>query len=60
MLITALDETAWLVNMRGVDVDYNPIFVSYGLVTPKEATLFVDAAKARSSTVLAVTCGCHP
>ena len=46
MLITALDETAWLFNMRGGDVNYNPIFVSYGLVTPKETTLFVDAAKA--------------
>jgi len=47
VLITALDETAWLFNMRGGDVDYNPIFVSYGLVTAKEATLFVDGAKAR-------------
>ncbi len=47
VLITALDETAWLFNMRGGDVDYNPIFVSYGLVTAKEATLFVDEAKAR-------------
>ncbi len=49
VLITALDETAWLFNMRGGDVSYNPIFVSYGLVTPKETTLFVDAAKACSS-----------
>ena len=48
VLITALDETAWLFNMRGGDVDYNPIFVSYGLVTAKEATLFVDAAKVRA------------
>ena len=49
MLITALDETAWLFNMRGGDVSYNPIFVSYGIVTPKEASLFVDAAKACAS-----------
>ena len=48
VLITALDETAWLFNMRGGDVDYNPIFVSYGLVTAKDTSLFVDAAKARA------------
>ena len=53
VLITALDETAWLFNMRGGDVDYNPIFVSYGLVTAKEASLFVDAAKARASLIVA-------
>lgn len=45
VLITALDETAWLFNMRGSDVDYNPVFVSYGIVTAKDATLFVDPAK---------------
>ena len=54
VLVTALDETAWLFNMRGGDVDYNPIFVSYGLVTAKEATLFVDAAKARPRVFAAV------
>ena len=44
-MITALDETAWLFNMRGNDVDYNPVFVSYGIVTAKDATLFVNPAK---------------
>ena len=45
VLITALDETAWLFNLRGNDVDFNPVFVSYGIITAKEATLFVDPAK---------------
>ena len=56
MLITALDETAWLFNMRGGDVNYNPIFVSYGLVSAKEAFLFVDAVKVRVTTYSRSTC----
>lgn len=36
---------AWLLNLRGADVDYNPIFISYVIVTPDAATLYVDSAK---------------
>ena len=39
------DEVAWLFNLRGGDVPYNPVFLSYGLVTPDTAVLYVDAAK---------------
>ncbi len=45
MLVTMLDEVAWLANLRGSDVDYNPVTVSYMLVTKENATLFVDEDK---------------
>ncbi|AVR94684.1 aminopeptidase P family protein [Pseudoduganella armeniaca] len=40
-LISTLDDIAYLFNLRGADVSYNPIFVSHALVTPERATLFV-------------------
>lgn len=43
--VTMLDEVAWLLNLRGGDVAYNPVFLSYVLVTTDSATLYVDAAK---------------
>jgi Xaa-Pro aminopeptidase len=45
LLVTGLDEVAWLLNLRGGDVAYNPVFVSYVLVTPEGATLYVDSDK---------------
>ena len=45
MLVTMLDEIAWLTNLRGCDVDYNPVVVSYMLVTNDSATLFVGSEK---------------
>ena len=36
---------AWLLNLRGGDVPYNPVFVSYALLTAETAALYVDAAK---------------
>ena len=33
MLLTALDDIAWLLNLRGSDVPYNPVFYSYVLIT---------------------------
>ncbi len=41
MLVTMLDEVAWLTNLRGTDVDYNPVVVSYLLVTAADAKLFI-------------------
>lgn len=38
-LVTALDETAWLLNLRGGDVRYTPVFLSYMLITKKRALL---------------------
>lgn len=45
MAVTMLDEIAWLTNLRGEDVQYNPVLVSYMLVTMECATLFVCAQK---------------
>lgn len=44
-IITALDDVAWTLNLRGADVDYNPVFMGYIIVASKEATLYVDTAK---------------
>ncbi len=40
-IITVLDEIAWLCNIRGTDVEYNPLVLSYAIVTEKEITLFL-------------------
>ncbi|GAB4814313.1 hypothetical protein N2152v2_001359 [Parachlorella kessleri] len=45
LLVTMLDEVAWLLNLRGADVAYNPVFVSYVIVTPSGATLYIDEPK---------------
>lgn len=45
MLAAALDDIAWTLNLRGTDVHCNPVFVSYLLITPERATLFVDDCK---------------
>jgi len=44
-MVASLDEVAWLLNLRGADVECNPVFLSYVLVGPETATLFVDPAK---------------
>lgn len=45
MIVSMLDEIAWLFNLRGNDIPYNPVFFSYASVTPTGATLFVDESK---------------
>lgn len=45
MLVTMLDEVAWLTNLRGSDVEYNPVVVAYMIVTLDNAVLFVDERK---------------
>ncbi len=45
ILISHLDEIAWLLNLRGSDVHCNPVFVSYVLLTLNEVTLFIDSDK---------------
>ncbi len=45
MLVSALDDIAWALNLRGSDVHCNPVFVAYLLLSTREATLFVDKAK---------------
>lgn len=45
MIISALDEIAWLLNIRGNDVEYNPVVISYVVLEADKCTLFVDENK---------------
>lgn len=45
LLVTALDDIAWVLNLRGNDVHCNPVFVAYLLLTQSEAVLFTMASK---------------
>ncbi|WP_104721785.1 aminopeptidase P family protein [Helicobacter mesocricetorum] len=44
-LVSTLDDIAWICNLRGSDVPYNPVFLSYLIVSKEEAILFVDEQK---------------
>lgn len=43
--MTMLDEVAWLFNVRGKDVDYNPVGIAYGLITPSEVFFYAIGEK---------------
>ena len=45
LIVSALDEIAWLLNIRGNDVEYNPVVISYVVLEADKCTLFVDANK---------------
>lgn len=45
LLVSQLDEIAWLLNLRGSDVHCNPVFVSYCLISREASTLFCDVRK---------------
>lgn len=47
LLITTLDDINWLLNLRGRDIPYNPVFISYAIFYPQtlEVKLFVDSDK---------------
>jgi Xaa-Pro aminopeptidase len=44
-VVSALDEIAWLFNLRGADVSYNPVFYAFAVITEDTATLCVDLDK---------------
>lgn len=48
LLITALDEIAWLLNLRGSDVDYTPVVIAFVYVSEDERVLFIDSEKVTS------------
>ncbi len=55
-LISTLDDIAWLFNLRGCDVDYNPVFLAHALIDATQCTLFVAKGKippALQTTLLA-------
>ena len=41
-ILTSLDDIAWLFNIRGNDVECNPVVLSYAIITKEDATLYVD------------------
>ena len=45
MLMTALDDIAWTLNLRGSDVHCNPVFVSYLILSSKDVTLYINKVK---------------
>ena len=47
-LLSSLDDIAWLTNLRGADVDYNPVFLAHMLIDANKATLFIDNNKVSS------------
>ncbi|MFW6196789.1 MAG: aminopeptidase P family protein [Thermoplasmatota archaeon] len=44
-IITKLDEVAWTFNIRGDDVEYNPVAVAYGIVSKESSHLFINSDK---------------
>lgn len=45
ILLTALDDIAWLFNLRGSDIAFNPVFKSFALISDRAVTLYVDENK---------------
>ncbi|RZF34173.1 hypothetical protein LSTR_LSTR003583 [Laodelphax striatellus] len=45
LIVTALDEITWLFNLRGSDIEYNPVFFAYAAVTLSYVHLFIDESK---------------
>lgn len=50
-LLSSLDDVAWLLNLRGNDVAYNPVFLAHVLITVEEVVLFIDPAKLTAPVV---------
>ena len=51
MLVTALDDIAWTLNLRGSDVHCNPVFVAYLLISTQRATLYIYKDKLTSDVI---------
>jgi Xaa-Pro aminopeptidase len=52
--ISTVDDIAWLTNLRGSDVDYNPVFMAHLLVAANSATLFIGSGKVPAALVQAL------
>ncbi|XP_024422913.2 xaa-Pro aminopeptidase 2 [Desmodus rotundus] len=58
VLLSMLDETAWLFNLRSSDIPYNPFFYSYTLLTNSSISLFVDKSRINSETLQYLNSSC--
>lgn len=54
VMVSSLDDIAWTLNLRGADIAYNPVFLSYLLIGKKEAALFADKARFSPEVLAAV------
>ncbi len=50
LIAVTLDAVAWIFNIRGNDVEFNPVTVAYGFISPKESVLFIDPDKLTDDT----------
>ncbi|XP_030343492.1 xaa-Pro aminopeptidase 1 isoform X2 [Strigops habroptila] len=50
-VVTALDEVAWLFNLRGSDVEYNPVFFAYAVIGMNTIRLFIDGDRMTDAAV---------
>ncbi|KAI8520449.1 Xaa-Pro aminopeptidase 2 [Branchiostoma belcheri] len=58
LVLTKLDEVAWLVNLRGSDVPFNPVFFAYAIVTADTAMLYLDISKVTDDVRNHLQLGC--
>ncbi|XP_016071428.1 PREDICTED: xaa-Pro aminopeptidase 2 [Miniopterus natalensis] len=58
VLLSMLDETAWLFNLRSSDIPYNPFFYSYTLLTDSSIRLFVNKSRFNSETLQYLNSSC--
>ncbi|XP_039587105.1 xaa-Pro aminopeptidase 2 isoform X2 [Passer montanus] len=58
VLLSGLEETAWLFNLRGDDIPYNPVFYSYTLLTNTTISLFVEESRLSMAARESLRSGC--
>lgn len=46
--VSSLDDIAWIFNLRGSDVDYNPVFLAYAILNKEQTKLFLDESKLKA------------
>ena len=54
LLITTLDDIAWLFNLRGSDIECNPVFLAYALLSEEKATLFINEQRIETDALAAL------
>ncbi len=54
LLITTLDDIAWLFNLRGADIECNPVFLAYALLSQNTITLFINQQRIEPAALAAL------
>ncbi|CAG7820443.1 unnamed protein product, partial [Allacma fusca] len=57
LVVSELDEIAWLLNLRGSDIHYNPVFFSYVIVTPTKVNFFINSVRLEDSALKGLKAG---